>query len=644
MEKRSTKIAYFVALGVFIVLLVILGIQFKGKENPVFVGDGAFYTTGDGVFLDGIQRTVDDSEGSKYALDGSYYVSPEAGTYFELSEDGNTIVGADGTEYVKSEEKSKDVNGVEYTTYEEKVYSETPFAGTFWSLLPPIVAIVLALISKEVYSSLFLGCLVGALLYTQFAPWDTIVTLVGADYGIISVLADSGNMGIIVFLVTLGIMVDLMNKGGGSEAFGRWAKKTVHTRCGAQLLTMLLGVLIFVDDYFNCLTVGSVMRPVTDRQKVSRAKLAYLIDSTAAPICIIAPVSSWAAAVTSSVPAGSGINGFTMFLRTIPYNYYAVMTVVMSLFLIFTGAEFGPMKLNEDNAQNGDLFTTADRPYGDDVDDGSDTNGHVIDLIAPVLVLIAACIFGMVYTGGFFEGVDFITAFADCNASAGLVLGSSIALLFTFVFYRVRSVMTFQDFAACIPEGFKAMVSPMLILSLAWTLSGMTGLLGAKYYVANLLGSSAAALQYLLPFIIFLVAVFLAFATGTSWGTFSILIPIVCQAFPDGEMLVVSIAACLSGAVCGDHCSPISDTTIMASAGAHCSHVNHVSTQLPYAITAAACSAVCYVITGLAQAVLGSRASLVTSLVLLVVAIVLELAVLSVIRARTRAKTSGDAA
>ena len=386
------------------------------------------------------------------------------------------------------------------------------------------------------------------------------------------------------------------------------------------------------------------MRPVTDRQKVSRAKLAYLIDATAAPVCIIAPVSSWAAAVTSSVPEGSGINGFTMFLRTIPYNYYALLTVVMSLFLIFTGTDYCSMKQHEDNARAGDLFTTADRPYGDDVDAEDDGRGHVIDLVAPVLVLIAACIFGLIYTGGFFEGVDFITAFSDCNASAGLVLGSSIALMFTFVFYRVRSVMTFQDFAACIPEGFKAMVSPMLILSLAWTLSGMTGLLGAKYYVANLLGSSAAALQYLLPFIIFLVAVFLAFATGTSWGTFSILIPIVCQAFPDGEMLVVSIAACLSGAVCGDHCSPISDTTIMASAGAHCSHVNHVSTQLPYAITAAACSAVCYIITGLAQAVLGSRASLVTSLVLLVVAIVLELAVLSVIRARTRAKTSGDAA
>ena len=524
-------------------------------------------------------------------------------------------------------------------TYTCAVYS------TFFSLLPPVIAIVLALNTKEVYTSLLVGIASGALLYANGNLELALNTLFfNEDGGMITKLSDSGNVGILAFLVMLGILVALMNKAGGSAAFGRWASTHIHSRAGAQFATLLLGVMIFVDDYFNCLTVGSVMRPVTDRQKVSRAKLAYLIDSTAAPICIIAPVSSWAAAVTSSVPAGSGINGFTMFLRTIPYNYYAVMTVVMSLFLIFTGAEFGPMKLNEDNAKNGDLFTTADRPYGDDVDDGSDTNGHVIDLIAPVLVLIAACIFGMVYTGGFFEGVDFITAFADCNASAGLVLGSSIALLFTFVFYRVRSVMTFQDFAACIPEGFKAMVSPMLILSLAWTLSGMTGLLGAKYYVANLLGNSAAALQYLLPFIIFLVAVFLAFATGTSWGTFSILIPIVCHAFPNGEMLVVSIAACLSGAVCGDHCSPISDTTIMASAGAHCSHVNHVSTQLPYAITAAACSAVCYVITGLAQAVLGSRASLLTSLVLLVVAIVLELAVLSVIRARTRAKTSGDAA
>ena len=515
-------------------------------------------------------------------------------------------------------------------TYTCAVYS------TFFSLLPPVIAIVLALNTKEVYTSLLVGIASGALLYANGNLELAINTLFfNEDGGMVAKLSDSSNVGILIFLVMLGILVALMNKAGGSAAFGRWASTHIHSRAGAQFATLLLGVMIFVDDYFNCLTVGSVMRPVTDRQKISRAKLAYLIDATAAPVCIIAPVSSWAAAVTSSVPEGSGINGFTMFLRTIPYNYYALLTLVMILFLIFTGTDFGPMQLNERNAKNGDLFTTADRPYGDDVDDGTETKGHVIDLIAPVLVLIAACIFGMIYTGGFFEGVDFITAFSDCNASAGLVLGSSIALMFTFVFYRVRSVMTFQDFAACIPEGFKAMVSPMLILSLAWTLSGMTGLLGAKYYVANLLGNSAAALQYMLPVIIFMVAVFLAFATGTSWGTFSILIPIVCQAFPDGEMLVVSIAACLSGAVCGDHCSPISDTTIMASAGAHCSHVNHVSTQLPYALTVAGVSAGCYVLTGLSEAVLGARANLVSSLVLLGVAIFLELIVLSVIRVRT---------
>ena len=515
------------------------------------------------------------------------------------------------------------------STYTCAVYSSA------LSLLPPVIAIVLALNTKEVYTSLLVGIATGALLYANGNLELALTTLFfNEDGGMVSKLSDSSNVGILVFLVMLGILVALMNKAGGSAAFGRWASTHIHTRAGAQFATLILGMLIFVDDYFNCLTVGSVMRPVTDRQKVSRAKLAYLIDSTAAPICIIAPVSSWAAAVTSSVPEGSGINGFTMFLRTIPYNYYALLTIVMSLFLIFTGTDFGSMKLNEDNAKNGDLFTTADRPYGDDVDDGNDTNGHVIDLIAPVLVLIAACIFGMVYTGGFFEGVDFVTAFANCSASMGLVLGSSIALMFTFVFYRVRGVMTFQDFAACIPEGFKTMVSPMLILTLAWTLSGMTGLLGAKYYVASLLSGSAAALQYLLPIIIFVVAVFLAFATGTSWGTFSILVPIVCHAFPEGEMLVVSIAACLSGAVCGDHCSPISDTTIMASAGAHCSHVNHVSTQLPYAMTAAAISAGCYLLCGAAQAVLGDAANTLTSFVLLACAIVIELVVLSIVRAR----------
>ena len=507
--------------------------------------------------------------------------------------------------------------------------------STALSLLPPVVAIVLALNTKEVYTSLLVGIATGALLYANGNLELALNTLFfNEEGGMVAKLADSSNVGILVFLVMLGILVALMNKAGGSAAFGRWASTHIHTRAGAQLATFVLGVVIFVDDYFNCLTVG----PVTDRQKVSRAKLAYLIDATAAPVCIIAPVSSWAAAVTSSVPEGSGINGFTMFLRTIPYNYYALLTLVMIFFLVLTGADYGPMKLNEDNALNGDLFTTDDRPYGDDVDDGTDTRGHVIDLILPVVVLIAACIFGLIYTGGFFSGVDFITAFSDCNASAGLVMGSSIALLFTFVFYRVREVMTFQDFAACIPEGFKAMVSPMLILTLAWTLSGMTNLLGAKYYVANLLNGSAAALQYLLPAIIFLVAVFLAFATGTSWGTFSILIPIVCHAFPQGEMLVISIAACLSGAVCGDHCSPISDTSIMASAGAHCSHVNHVSTQLPYAITVAAISAVCYVVTGLSQIVLGASASLFTSLILLAVAIALELIALSVIRAKFAAR------
>ena len=517
------------------------------------------------------------------------------------------------------------------STYTCAVYS------TALSLLPPVVAIVLALNTKEVYTSLLVGIATGALLFANGNLELALNTLFfNEGGGMVAKLSDSSNVGILVFLVMLGILVALMNKAGGSAAFGRWASTHIHTRAGAQFMTLVLGVLIFVDDYFNCLTVGSVMRPVTDRQKVSRAKLAYLIDATAAPVCIIAPVSSWAAAVTSSVPEGSGINGFTMFLRTIPYNYYALLTLIMILFLIFTGTDYGPMKRNEDNALKGDLFTTEDRPYGDDVDDdGTAACGHVIDLILPVLVLIVACIFGLIYTGGFFDGVDFITAFSDCNASAGLVLGSSIALLFTFVFYRVRGVMTFQDFAACIPEGFKAMVSPMLILTLAWTLSGMTNLLGAKYYVANLLNGSAAALQYLLPTIIFLVAVFLAFATGTSWGTFSILTPIVCHAFPQGEMLVISIAACLSGAVCGDHCSPISDTSIMASAGAHCNHVNHVSTQLPYAITAAAISAVCYVVTGLSQMFLGASASLLTSLVLLAVAIVLELVVLNVIRLRT---------
>ena len=591
MEKKSTKIAYFVALGVFIVLLVILGIQFKGKENPVFVGDGAFYTTGDGVFLDGIQRTVDDSEGSKYALDGSYYVSPEAGTYFELSEDGNTIVGADGTEYVKSEEKSKDVNGVEYTTYEEKVYSETPFAGTFWSLLPPIVAIVLALISKEVYSSLFLGCLVGALLYTQFAPWDTIVTLVGADYGIISVLADSGNMGIIVFLVTLGIMVDLMNKGGGSEAFGRWAKKTVHTRCGAQLLTMLLGVLIFVDDYFNCLTVGAVMRPVTESHKISRAKLAYLIDATAAPVCMIAPVSSWAAAVSGYVQSPS-INGIELFLKQIPWNYYCLLTLLMIVIISVLNIDYGSMLTHEYNAQvKDDLFTTPERPFAgaDDYEAPSKGKSSVLDLLVPVSVLIAVCIISLVYSGGYFDGgMTFMEAFSAAEAGPALAIRGLIGCVFTFLYFWLRGAIGFEKSFESVPQGFIQMIAPILILTFAWTLCSFTRF--AMYsadFVSNAM-ANVGDLRMFLPAIIFIIGAAIGFATGTSWGTIGIMAPIVVSVFNyDVEPILctIGLAAACSGGVMGDHCSPISDTTIMASAGAHCYHLNHVFTQLPYALT-----------------------------------------------------------
>ncbi len=637
MEKKSTKIAYFVALGVFIVLLVILGIQFKGKENPVFVGDGAFYTTGDGVFLDGIQRTVDDSEGSKYALDGSYYVSPEAGTYFELSEDGNTIVGADGTEYVKSETPSKDVNGVEYTTYEEQVYSETPFAGTFWSLLPPIVAIVLALISKEVYSSLFLGCLVGALLYTQFAPWDTIVTLVGADYGIVSVLADSGNMGIIVFLVTLGIMVDLMNKGGGSEAFGRWAKKTVHTRCGAQLLTMLLGVLIFVDDYFNCLTVGAVMRPVTESHKISRAKLAYVIDSTAAPVCMIAPVSSWAAAVSGYVQSPS-INGIELFLKQIPWNYYCLLTLLMIVVISVLNIDYGSMLTHEYNAQvKDDLFTTPERPFAgaDDYEAPSKGKSSVLDLLVPVIVLIAVCIISLVYSGGYFDGgMTFMEAFSAASAGAALAIGGLIGCVFTFVYFWLRGAIGFEKSFESVPQGFIQMIAPILILTFAWTLCSFTR--NAMYsadFVSNAM-ANVGDLRMFLPAIIFIIGAAIGFATGTSWGTIGIMAPIVVSVFNyDAEPILctIGLAAACSGGVMGDHCSPISDTTIMASAGAHCYHLNHVFTQIPYALTVAGVSFVSFILAGLIQNVF----------VNLLIAVALMVGTLLVIRAIVAKKHAG---
>jgi len=510
--------------------------------------------------------------------------------------------------------------------------------GTAGALLPPVIAIALALITKEVYTSLFAGIIAGALLYSNGNLELMLNTMMyNENGGMIYKLADTWNVGILVFLVILGIMVALMNKVGGSAAFGQWASTHIKTRVGAQLATMVLGVLIFVDDYFNCLTVGSVMRPVTDRHKVSRAKLAYLIDATAAPVCIIAPVSSWAAAVTSSVPEGSDINGFTMFLNTIPYNFYAIGTLVMVAFIAIMKFDFSTMGIHERNAKAGDLFTTIDRPYKDADEEVGRPNGKVIDLVLPVAVLIVCCVIGMVYTGGFFSGTSFIEAFANSDASMGLVFGSLATLIIIFFFYIIRGVLSFKEFTDCIPEGFKAMVAPILILTMAWTLSGMTGLLGADMYVEELVGASAGAVKILLPAIIFIVALFLAFSTGTSWGTFAILIPIVCGVFGSAEtyeMLVISIASCLSGAVCGDHCSPISDTTIMASAGAHCDHVNHIETQLPYVMVAAAVSFVGYILAG----VLGYIFESAVAMIALPVTIILLISVLSIIRIKVQKK------
>ena len=446
--------------------------------------------------------------------------------------------------------------------------------ATVFALLPPVIAIGLALITKEVYTSLLAGIITGGLLYSNFNLELMINTIFfQEDGGMVYKLADAWNVGILVFLVMLGILVSMLNKAGGSAAFGKWASKHIKTRIGAQISVMILGVLIFVDDYFNCLTVGSVMRPVTDRHKVSRAKLSYIIDATAAPVCIIAPISSWAAAVTSSVPEDSGINGFAVFLQTIPYNLYAILTLVMVFLVTVLRVDFGPMKKHEMNAIAGDLFTTPGRPYEGNEEEVINEKAHVLDLILPVAVLIASCIVAMVYTGGFFEGASFVNAFAASDASVGLVLGGAVTLVFTFIYYMMRDVLSFEEFAKCIPEGFQSMIAPILILTMAWTLSGMTNLLGAKYFVADLVANSASAMQGFLPMIIFLVAAFLAFATGTSWGTFSILIPIVIGVFPEGQMMVISIASCLAGAVCGDHCSPISDTTIMASAGGHCEQI-----------------------------------------------------------------------
>lgn len=474
--------------------------------------------------------------------------------------------------------------------------------ATFWALVPPIVAIVLALITKEVYSSLFVGIVVGGLFFSGFSFEGTLTHIF--NDGFVAVLSDSYNVGIIIFLVILGSMVSLMNRAGGSAAFGRFAKKKIKTRAGAQLATIALGVLIFIDDYFNCLTVGSVMRPVTDQHRVSRAKLAFLIDSTAAPICIIAPISSWAAAVSGFV---EGEDGFSIFISAIPYNFYALLTIVMMIGLVVLNVDFGSMKHYEKNALRGDLFS--DPNHEKEEEPPASSKGRVIDLVIPILALIFCCVIGMIYTGGFFEGENFVTSFSNSDASVGLALGSVCAMLLTIIIYLLRRVLKFSECMECLPAGFKAMVPAILILTFAWTLKAMTDSLGAKEFVAAAMEQSAGAFMNLLPAIIFLVGCFLAFSTGTSWGTFGILIPIVVAVFAgtNHELMIISISACMAGAVCGDHCSPISDTTIMASAGAQCKHVNHVTTQLPYALLVSVISFITYIVAGFSQSALDRK-------------------------------------
>ena len=499
------------------------------------------------------------------------------------------------------------------------------FYGTAWSLLPPVIAIVLALITKEVYSSLFVGILAGGLLYSNFGFEGTVLHIF--NDGIVSVLSDAYNVGILIFLVILGAMVSLMNRAGGSAAFGRWAAKHIKTRVGAQLATTALGVLIFVDDYFNCLTVGSVMRPVTDKHGVSRAKLAYLIDATAAPVCIIAPISSWAAAVASYVEDGQGL---TLFIKSIPFNFYAWLTIVMMIGLAVMKIEYGPMAKFEKNAKKGDLFS-GKNPYAGMEDDAPEGKGKVIDLVLPIIVLVFCCVMGMLYSGGFFTGTSFDDAFSGCDASQGLMLGSAFALVFAIVY---RGSMGFREIMSSIPEGFKAMVPAILILTFAWSLKAMTDSLGATVFVDTTLRASAQSFKALLPAIVFLIGCFIAFSTGTSWGTFGILIPIVLEVFPLTDPHgIVCVSACMAGAVCGDHCSPISDTTIMASAGAQCDHVNHVSTQLPYAITCAAVSCVSYIVAGFVP----------NAYIALPVAIVLMLGTLVVIKLINKGKVKNDA-
>ena len=507
-----------------------------------------------------------------------------------------------------------------------KVRESIPQYATFWALLAPIIAIVLALITKEVYSSLVIGIIVGGAIYAGGNFEGTLVHVVSD--GFIANLSDSYNMGIIIFLVLLGALVSMMNKAGGSAAFGRWATAHIKSRVGAQLATIALGVLIFIDDYFNCLTVGSVMRPVTDGHKISRAKLSYLIDATAAPVCIIAPISSWAAAVAGFARGAGAENGISLFIQAIPYNLYALLTIVMMIFLALTGLDYGPMKKHENNAkETGDLFTSGTKQAIEEME--VNEKGKVCDLIVPIIILIISCVIGMIYSGGFFSGESFVDSFSNSDASVGLAYGAFVSIILTVIFYLCRRVLSFKNIMESLPEGFKAMVPAIMILACAWTLKAMTDSLGAKIFISQLIEGSAAGFQALLPAIIFLIAVGLSFATGTSWGTFGILIPIVLSVFGAGEPItIVAISACMAGAVCGDHCSPISDTTIMASAGAQCDHINHVSTQLPYALTVAGVSAVSYIIAGFVP----------NWMIVLPIALVLMIGTLFVIKAVTKNK------
>ncbi len=549
---------------------------------------------------------------------------------FDLTKDEDSLA------YVEAYAKNLNTDAGFETHFDialKKVRESVGQYATIWALLPPVIAIVLALITKEVYSSLFVGILAGGLIYSGFNFEGTVVHVISD--GFVASLADSYNVGILLFLVMLGALVAMMNKAGGSAAFGRWATKHIKSRIGAQLATIALGVLIFVDDYFNCLTVGSVMRPVTDAQKISRAKLSYLIDATAAPICIIAPISSWAAAV-SGFAAGSGAaNGMALFISAIPYNFYALLTIAMMIFLAVTQTEFGPMKKHEDNAKNGDIFTVEVEEAVENMQ--GNPKGRVWDLVVPILFLVASCIVGMIYSGGFFTAgedgyMNFITAFSDCNAAVGLAYGSVVALLFAVIYFSLRGVISFKNCMACVPEGFKLMVPAIMILTCAWTLKAMTDSLGAKIFISQIVEGSAGTFALFLPAIIFLIAVGLSFATGTSWGTFGILIPIVLSVFgaESGAITVIAISACMAGAVCGDHCSPISDTTIMASAGAQCNHIAHVSTQLPYALLVAGVSFIGYVLCGFVQ----------NAWVVLPICLVLLFASILVIRAAQKRKSA----